>query len=69
MLFCSCSVRKRDVWLLCVLGISRAHILELMFEFLFISEDNKYVLPVLFCGSVDKNFVAGLGPKNADLLM
>ena len=48
MLFCSCSFRKRDVWLLYVLGIYHAHIMELMFDLLFISEHKKYMLPVLF---------------------
>ena len=44
----SCSFRKRDVWLLCVLGISRAHIMKLMFDLLLISEYKKYMLPILF---------------------
>ena len=62
MLFCSCSFRKRGPGLLCVQGISRAHIMELMFDLLFIVRDNIYVLPVLFSRSVDSvdmNFVPG----------
>ena len=65
----SCSFRKRGPGLVSVLGIYRAHIMELMFDLLFIVRDNKYVLPVLFCRSVDMNFVPGALPKNADLFM
>ena len=69
MLISSCSFRKRSFGLLCVLGIYRAHKMVRMFDFLFILQHQKYAFPVLFCGSVNMNFVAGPWPKNAYLFM